>query len=242
MKKLLVLSFALAFCHLSSAQAPDYDDLKILYADANYEKLVKQSENYTLKDNLKKDPIPHVYLAKGLYKLSKSGETDEKYKNAYKDAINALSKAIKLVKDSTELLSDHMDFVKEFQGSLVEMITNDLSVKDYNKASGWVMKYYKIAFNPTGAKYLDGATKYRKQDKSGASTLWKEAEAGLKKITSLDNWTEGDKNMLKIGIMETAECFISSKQNVKAKELMNKVASWFEEDADFKEKYDSLAR
>ena len=242
MKKLLIFGIVLAFSQTFNAQAPDFDDLKILYADANYEKLVKQAENYTLKDDLKKDPIPHIYLAKGLYKISKSGTTDEKYKSAYKDAINALSKAIKLVKENTELISDHMDFVKEFQGSLVEMISNDLSIKDYNKASGWVMKYYKIAFNSTGAKYLDGATKYRKQDKSGASTVWKEAEAGLKKITSLDDWTDADKNMLKIGVMETAECFISSKQNAKAKDLLDKIAPWFEEDPDFKEKYDSLTR
>jgi hypothetical protein len=240
MKKLLFLCITFSFAQILNAQAPGYDDLKILYADANYEKLVKQAENYSLKEDLKKDPIPHVYLAKGLYKISKSGAQEEKFKNAYKDAINALSKAIKIVKDSTELLVDHMDFISEFQGSMVEMISNDLSVKDYNKASGWVMKYYKIALNSTGAKYLDGATKYRKQDKSGAGTLWKEAEAGLKKITSIEDWTEGDKNMLKIGIMETAECYISSKQPAKAKDVMNKVAPWFENDADFKEKYDSL--
>ncbi|MFN5910701.1 MAG: hypothetical protein ACK45H_05135, partial [Bacteroidota bacterium] len=61
-----------------NAQPPKYDDLKILYADANYEKLVKVAENYSLKEELKKDALPFLWLAKGLYKISLSGTDDEK--------------------------------------------------------------------------------------------------------------------------------------------------------------------
>jgi len=239
--KQIVASLSLLFLgNIAFSQAPGYDDLKILYADANYEKLVKNAESYTMKEELKKDPIPQIYLAKGLYKISLSGTADEKFKNAYKDAIGALSKAMKIAKDSIELLGDHLEFINQFQGSMVEMISNDLAAKDYNKASGWALKYYKITANPIGAKYLDGATKYRKADKGGANALWKEAETMLKGISSLDEWTEADKNLLKIGVMETAECYVAGKQVEKAKEAMNKVAQWFENDTEFKEKYDSL--
>ncbi len=171
---------------------------------------------------------------------SLSGTADEKYKNAYKDAIGALAKGMKVAKDSIELLSAHMDFIGQFQNSMVEMISNDIAAKDYNKAAGWVIKYYKITANPIGAKYMDGAAKYRNADKGGANALWKEAETMLKKITSLDEWTEADRTLLKLGVMEAAECYISSKQVEKAKETMNKVAPWFESDPDFKEKYDAL--
>jgi tetratricopeptide (TPR) repeat protein len=146
----------------------------------------------------------------------------------------------KVAKDSIELLSAHMDFIGQFQNSMVEMISNDIAAKDYNKDAGWVIKYYKITANPIGAKYMDGAAKYRNADKGGANALWKEAETMLKKITSLDEWTEADRTLLKIGVMEAAECYISSKQVEKAKETMNKVAPWFESDPDFKEKYDAL--
>ena len=84
MKRIIGLFILLMSNFLAQAQAPGFDDLKILYADANYEKLVKVAENYTLKDELKKDPIPFVWLAKGLYKISLSGSDDEKYKTAYK--------------------------------------------------------------------------------------------------------------------------------------------------------------
>lgn len=239
MKKIIGLFIVLVSSLTLNAQAPGFDDLKILYADANYEKLVKVAENYTLKEDLKKDPIPFIWLAKGLYKISLSGSDDEKYKTAYKDAIGAMGKAMKNDKDGT-LLSDHQEFIDEFQNSLVEMINNDLAAKDYNKASGWVIKYYKITRNPVGAKYLDGAAKYRKADKGGANTLWKEAETMLSKITSIENWSEADKAMLKIGVLQTAECYIAGKQMEKAKAALNKIAQWYEEDEEFKAKYDEL--
>ncbi len=239
MKKILPLLLFVLSALTVNAQAPNYDDLKILYADANYEKLVKVSSGYTLKDDLKKDPIPFIWLAKGLYKISLSGSDDEKYKNAYKDAIAALTKAMKNDKDGTAL-SEFQEFIDEFQGSLVELINNDLDAKDYNKASGWVIKYIKVTKNPIGAKYLDGASKYRKTDKGGANTAWKEAETMLTKITTIEDWSDADKDMLKIGVFQTAECYILSKQKDKAKTLLNKVAQWYEEDEDFKTKYDEI--
>ncbi len=239
MKNILTLLMILCSFFSVNAQSPNFDDLKILYADGNYEKLVKVAENYTLKDDYKKDPLPFVWLAKGLYKISLSGTDDEKYKSAYKDAIGALGKAMKNDKEGTAL-ADHQEFIDKFQGSLVEMINNDLSAKDYSKASGWVIKYYKITKNPVGAKFLDGASKYRKADKGGANTLWKEADAMLKDITSIEGWSQADKDILKIGVLQTAECYISSKQHQKAKDALNKIAQWYENDADFKARYDEL--
>jgi hypothetical protein len=241
MKRIVNTLVMVVLGNIVFAQAPGYDDLKILYADGNYEKLVKMAENYSMQEELKKDPIPNIYLAKGLYKISLSGTADEKFKNAYKDAIGALSKAIKAAKDSVEILDSQMEFINQFQASMVEMISNDLAAKDYNKASGWALKYFKITNNPLGAKYIDGSTKYRKGDKGGANVSWKDAESILKGITSLDGWTDADKSLLKIGVMETAECYISSKQIQKAKEAMNKILKWFEDDTEFKEKYNSLS-
>ncbi|TNF48694.1 MAG: hypothetical protein EP305_04875 [Bacteroidetes bacterium] len=239
MKKLIGLVLLLLSATTINAQAPNYDDLKILYADGNYEKLVKVAENYTLKDDLKKDPMPFIWLGKGLYKISLSGTDEEKFKNAYKDAIAAVSKALKNDKDNTAL-TDHQEFIDEFQMSMVTRIDNDLAANDFNKASGWVIKYYKVTKNPVGAKFLDGASKYRKSDKGGANTAWKEADLMLKDITSIEDWSDADKQMLKLGALQTAECYLASKQKEKAKALLNKVAQWYEEDESFKAKYDEI--
>ncbi len=239
MKKFIGLVLLLLSATTINAQAPNYDDLKILYADGNYEKLVKVAENYSLKEDLKKDPMPFIWLAKGLYKISLSGTDEEKFKNAYKDAIAAVSKALKNDKDNSAL-TDHQEFIDEFQMSMVTRIDNDLAANDFNKASGWVIKYYKVTKNPVGAKFLDGASKYRKSDKGGANTAWKEADLMLKDITSIDDWSDADKQILKLGALQTAECYLASKQKEKAKALLNKVAQWYEEDESFKAKYDEI--
>lgn len=228
MKKLVLIGL-LFIGNFVSAQAPTYDDLRILYADGNYEKLIKVAEKYTLDDKTKKDPLTHMWLGRGLYQMSLSGTDDEKFKNAYKEAIGAIGKSIKYDSDGA-VQSEYAEFYDKFKASLVETISNELSAEAYAKASSWVLKYYKI--NPTsiGAKYLDGACKFRNSDKGGANTCWKDAEKMMGGLTSLDGWAPAEKELLKIGVLQTAECLVKSRQTEKAKTLLGKVAQWFEED------------
>ena len=62
----------------------------------------------------------------------------------------------------------------------------------------------------------------------------------MTKVTSVERWSKADLEILKIGVLKTAECYIASRQTDKAKNLLNKVAPWFEEDAEFKEQFDAL--
>jgi hypothetical protein len=238
MKK-LVLATALLFAGFVSAQGPSYDDLRILYADGNYDKLVKSSESYTQKDKSKTDALPFMWLARGLYKISQSGTADEKYKNAYKEAVGALGKAIKLDK-SGDVQREYSEFFQEFKMSLVEVIGNDLSVPDYKKANSWVLKYYKLDATSLGAKLLEGACKFRNADKGGANAAWKEADKKIAALGDIDSWDPADKQLFKMGIIQTADCYVASRQVDKAKTLLGKVAQYFEEDEEFKAKYDEI--
>ena len=60
MKNVLTLLCLLFITQLSFSQSPKYDDLKILYADANYEKLAKVASGYTENDKTKKDVLFNV--------------------------------------------------------------------------------------------------------------------------------------------------------------------------------------
>lgn len=234
MKKIL-LFLVLVAATVVRAQAPTYDDLRILYADANYEKLVKVAEKYTLDDKTKADAVTHMWLARGLYKLSTSGSTDEKFKNAYKDAIAALGKCIKLDKEK-EVQNEYSEFFDEFKNSMVEMINNEMATP--KKASSWILKYYKINPSSIGAKYLEGACKFLDADKGGANTCWKDADARLAKVTDFETWSKSEKDLLRMGVIQTAECLAKMKQTEKVKTLLGKVAQWFEGDEDFKAVYD----
>lgn len=239
MKHFLPLLVCMLLTNLLLAQAPEYDDLKILFADGKYEKLVDKASGYTTKEKTKKDPLPFMWLSRGLYKISLSGTNDPNYKNAYKDAIGAMATAFKLDKDGTKL-TPYQDFVGQFQKSMVELISNEVTLGDLNKAASWVSKYYKITRNPLGAKFLDAAAKFKKGERGTANHMWKEAEKHLTDVDTIETWSDGDKNLLKIGVMQSAECLIAAKQVEKAKTLMDSIAKWFENEEDYRTKYSEL--
>ncbi len=240
MKHIITLVALLFVTQFGIAQ--DYNDLKILFADGNYEKLVKEAEKYTEDDDTKYDPVPYFWAAKGLYKLSLSGTTDEDFKNAYKDGINFLSKGIKydLKKGDGVAMEDFGDFIDEYRLSLYTRISNEMDALSYKKAYSWAVKYKKISTEGCGINFVIGACKYNDGDKSTARTAWLEAEKLIDELSGVDSWSEADRKMLKLGILQTAKTYKESQQMDKAKSTLNKAAQWFEEDADWKERYDEI--
>ncbi|MDG1036211.1 MAG: hypothetical protein P8O87_05155 [Crocinitomicaceae bacterium] len=219
-----------------------YDELKILYADEDYKKLVAKSLKYTENEKTKKEVVPYIWAAKGLYAISESGETDVKYKNAYKDAIKYLSKGLKydLKLNDGSTFEEFSEFTEEFKMSLFFRITNELESEAYKKAYSWAMKYPKITKNTVGAKYIAGACKYLVSDPGTSRTLWNEGDALLKEVNEIDSWGEADRNMLMMGVYYSARALKSKRQTEKAKAFMNKIAQWFEGNEDFKELYDEI--
>jgi len=242
MKNLLAIFCIVFTATLTYAQPPKYDDLKVLYADANYEKLAKVASGYTEKDKTKKDILPYIWLSKGLYKISLSGTPDEKFKNAYKDAIKYLKKGLAYDKKYNDgaTFEEHREFLDLFQMSLFEVIDNEISAGGYKKAYGWAIKYKTITFQTAGVKFMMGACKFQDMDKPTARTLWQEGNAELEAIESIEGWSEADRKMLKLGILHSAVAMRKGRQNDKAQALLNKAGQWFEDDEDWKERYDEI--
>ncbi len=209
-----------------------YDELKILFADEDYKKLVAKAIKITMKDDRKKEIPPYIWIAKGLHKIHLSGDPDPKYKKAYGDAIKYLGKGIKLdikINDGATINSEeYKEFIEMFQMTLYTRITNEFEAQLPKKAYSWALKYVKITEHKVGAKYLAGACKLLDSDPGTARVLMNEGEALLKEVTSIDGWSEGDKNMLMMGIIYSAQVYKSKRQPDKAKALMNKVAQFFE--------------
>ena len=242
MKKLFTFLSFLFIANIGISQSPNYDDLKILYADANYEKLVKVCEKYTTNDKTKKDVLPYIWFAKGLYKISLSGTTNEKFKNAYKSSIKYLSKGMKydIKYNEGSTLEEESEFIELFQLSLVEVIEDELAASSYKKGYAWAIKYQKITRNLVGAKYMGGACKYFDQDKTSARMLWKEGEALMAEITDIESWSEADRKLLKLGILYSASAMKKGRQEDKASKLLGKAAQWFENDEDWEELYNDI--
>jgi hypothetical protein len=239
MKKIFAILGLLIYCGSAKAQAPDYNDLIILFADAKYEKLISSATRYIEKESTAQDALPYLWLSKGLYAMSQQGDKDPMYKNAFKESIAALGNFRKKDKDGS-LFQEHIEYIDKIKLAVLEQVTNEIDAKAYKKATPILAKYYKISPDDVGAKFLEAACKYRDGDKSGANTIWKETDKKMATLENLDKLTEVDKMLFRSGVFETAECWISSKQVDKAKKLLDKVAPWFEGDEEFKTRFDSL--
>jgi hypothetical protein len=110
MKKLIVLFAVLIYAAKSFAQAPEYNDLIILFADAKYEKLISSATRYIEKESTAQDALPYLWLSKGLYAMSQQGDKDPMYKNAFKESIAALGNFRKKDKDGS-LFQEHIEYI-----------------------------------------------------------------------------------------------------------------------------------
>jgi hypothetical protein len=212
--------------------AQSYDDLRILFADENYEKLLKLAEQYTMKDKSKDDAEPYLWLARGLYAMSKNEDytNQEKFKKALNDSFTWLGKYYK--KDKTlSLYNDHRDFFVEIKTTLYEIIETDIIAGNYAKALGNISKIPKVSPGNFGQDYLAGACNFMKGDKTGARDNWKKADGLLKDATDemINGWEKPDKLMLALGMVETAKCYVKSKKPDLAADLLKKGKSWFDD-------------
>jgi hypothetical protein len=245
--KFLFIAFLL-FLSISYAQPPDYSDLKILYAEGQYEKLVKAADKYKNKPDLLEDADPSVYLSMGLYRISFTTLVDENplFADSRETALEALGEAFSIDKEIEREVSEldkHAEYINEVQSYLLEALENELDAKSYNGASSNVQKYSLVTKNATvGCKYLEGALKYLKKDKAGANASWKKAGEMYKKqnITSTENWTSGDLKITKIGVLTAAECLINYGKRPEAETLLRNFANFYEEDEEFFKKYNEL--
>lgn len=241
MRNLLLTLSAIFAMNLSFGQ--NYDELRILFVDENYEKLLKVAEQYTMRDNTKNDAEPYLWLARGLFAMSKNEDytNQDKFKKSFNDCLTWMGKYYK--KDKTlSLYNDHREFFVEVKTALYEMIETDISSGNYAKALGNVSKIAKTSPSNFAQDFLAGACNFNKGDKTTARDNWKKAEAQIKDATDelIDGWERPDKLLLALGMVETAKCYVKSKKPDLAKDLMKKGLSWFDDIEFFMDYYNEL--
>ena len=206
----IILSLGLiSLSFFSNAQAPNFEDLKILYADAKYEKLVKTAENYANKPELDEDADPYLYMSMGFYRISFTSIAEENpsFADARSAAFDALGSAMDIDKKGNDL-DKHAAYIDEVQTYLVEAITNEIESDSYTKAANYIKAYGKASKNAkVGAKLYEGCMKYLKtpDDESSAVTIWEKAQKMLTKdsLNDVSNWTKNDLIISKVGLIET---------------------------------------
>jgi hypothetical protein len=239
MKKIVLINSFFFFGFMLNAQPPTYHDLMILFTEGNYKKVVKQAEKYTLKDATKDDAMAYYWLGKGLYKLSFQNIKDDEFENAYKDGIAYLGKCKK--KDKTgEVFEKEIDFFHEVKSSMMEQIMNEITLKQYKKATEWCKRIYLIFPDDVATKYMDAACKYQLNDQTGAAILWNECQKPLEKMQSIDQLNDTEKDFFCYAITKNLGFMKEFKQQNMAKLVGQKGNMWFSENSEFKQAYESV--
>jgi len=242
MKKhfLLLMLFVTGICTSLNAQPPTYDDLVIDYADGNYDKLLKKAEKYTQNDKTKNDAIPFLYMAKCNFQMSKDQEWLEKYPKAFNDAIRFAGNTIKKDKEGI-VVSENQEFFIDLKTSLVEDIKNLVEEGSYAKLMGYIAKLHRFSKDDVGSYFLRAAAQYNEKDKGGAKLTQKEAWERLDAVESVEGWSDIDKEMLRIGVIEYCNAQINIiRQTQPAKDLLGKVKQWLEDDEIFMDYYNKV--
>ncbi|WP_107037505.1 hypothetical protein [Brumimicrobium mesophilum] len=237
MRKLITV-FATLFLTLSVFSQETYEDLLIVKADADWEKLIKQAEKYTVKGSTSKDAEPYYYMAYGLYKISFEAERDDQYKNAYKDAFTSIGKMLRYDK-SGDIQSKYSEFIDEMKLSLLEIIQNEVGNEEYRRAFGWSMRLYKFGRDYIPALYLEGALRSRNNDLTTARIKWAEADK-LVQEANIKSWSEADKKLMMLALYQSAKALVDVRQVDAAKEIMDIGAPYFEDDKRWQENYDEI--
>ena len=221
------------------AQPPYYDDLLIYYADGDYEKLVDKAQKYMDDDDTKNDPWPYIYSSKANFEMSKDQKYDEDFPKAFNDAIGDAGKAIK--KDKTgEVYEKEMSYFTELKEFVVEEIKNMVDQEDYSRLRGKVMKLQKMDPNDVGAFYLLAACQYQIKDKGGAKISFEKGQEKLDALESVEDWRKIDLEMLRLGIIEYSKYMMQAQLTDNAKNLLNQVKQWYEDDEIFMAYYDEV--
>jgi hypothetical protein len=233
---------------LVNAQPPKYDDLKILFADAKYEKLVKDAEKYVNKAELSEDPIPSVYLALGLYKISFTSLVEENpaFSDSREAAFEALSVAIDLDKNGSKL-EDHAAFIDEVQSFVMDVINNEIEAESYAKASSYIKTFAKVSKNAkAGAKLYEGYVKYLKapDDASSAESAWEKAVKMLTKdsLNDASVWTKNELLLTKNALLGTLKSMIALENIESIDLLMEYFKPVFREDEEFLTELEKIYR
>lgn len=241
MKNAILLFVLSAFTF--SALGQEYEDLKSLYVDGKYDKLVDKAEKYTQKEKTMNDPLPYLYMAKGLFKISQ----DERFKNQemYKTAeMDALSKFITYKKkDKGNVYRDIADpFITEVKEQLYEETMNFYDLKNYKKALASMKKILKIEPENIGANLIKGLCEYGVKNKTEGKKNVEAGLAALKNLKSFEEMMKPDQDLMKYALIQYTNYLIESKDFSGAKSAVTLGYQYFkgDEHKDYEEFYNKV--
>ncbi len=161
----------------ASAQTDkDYQDLRTLYIDEKYEKLIAKGERYLGKSDSRKDPAPYLYLSKAYYEISRMEEMHDEYPPE-KSFANAMKWATKYRKKDPDgvLFRENEMYFEELKKSALEEAAGYMADQKYSRAKRLYDGITKFDPDDAGAWLLLGLCQMEMRSMTEANMTLKKA-------------------------------------------------------------------
>jgi hypothetical protein len=232
--------FAFSALSLSAQDDEDFEDLRILYMDGKYEKLIKKADRYTDDDDTRKDPTPYLYLSKAYYEMSRMEEFAEDYppEKAFRDALKWASKYRRKDKQG-ELFDENDLYFRELKESALIEANGLISDQKYSRAK----RYFDSIcdFDPTdpGAWLMLGICKVEIRNVREAEMDFQKAGEVLH-TRDLSTLNSIERKLLRDGILTYSDYLVEQSMRDSARVTMELAKPVLEGDREFDMKYGSL--
>lgn len=135
----IVLAASLICVAIVSKSQDQFEDLRILYMDEKYEKLISKSTNYVENDKTRKSPEPYLYMSKAYFEISQREQYNEDYppEKAFRNAMKWAAKYRRKDKEGI-LYYDNDMYFQELKKSAINEAAGLMSDEKYSRAK----RYY----------------------------------------------------------------------------------------------------
>ncbi len=243
-KGLFLSSIVVCGIGSSFAQAPEFDDLRMLFGDGKLDKCLVKADKYVMDDDTKKEPVPYLFASKSLFEISKDASWIEKnaeFAKAFKESLNYAAKFKKYDKDGTYSREmENAEFLEALLDAAFEDAINMANENQYSKALATLKKMVAFAPDFAGGWLYKGVCDNRNKVKADAKASW---ETGLKLLenTVFEDLNDVEKKRLKFAIIEyCTEQAVALKKPEEAKKVINIGYQWYQNDEDYKAAYDKF--
>ncbi len=208
----------------------DFDDLLMWMVDGKFEKVLYKAIRYTESDKTSKEPLPYLFMSMAFFKISESSEPDlvEKYPNGLKSALKYSSKFVKKDKQR-EHVGNYTDYFNDLRRATMNQSEVYVDDEKYTKAKSYYKYLYSLDAEDPGAWLMYGTVLWRTKSKRDAQEAWTLAKQLLTEYGG-KGLEEVQVNLLKYGVIYTAEMLASQGDRTGAREWLDATDDLFSED------------
>jgi hypothetical protein len=229
----VLLLTAAIFNPVQAQKDEDYEDLRKLYMDEKYEKLISKGEKYLGDSDTRKEPEPYMFLSKAYYEISRMEDMHEDFPPD-KAFANSLKWATKYRKKDPEgvLYLENEIFFEELKKSALEEAAGFNADQKFSRAKRFYDSITKFDPNDAGAWLLLGLTQIEMRSMMEASMSFKQAGVVLHAI-DVGAVNAQDRKTLMWGGIDYGQYLINEGQKDSARTTLDLLAPALQGDNQF---------